>query len=132
MSRPTTSTPIPPKPTKVHPAINHHIAVLKRVPPQLIQRAAERLLPPAVPVAAGLAVELFQALFHEGGGDGLVEDFGLCGGAGEVAEGVGRVEGFARGVVGLGLGLGRWGLGAVASGAGGGVGHARAWERWCC
>ena len=62
MPRPTTSTSIPPKPTKVHPAINNHIPVLKRIPPQLIQRGPKRFLSSAVPVAARFALELFEAI----------------------------------------------------------------------
>jgi hypothetical protein len=65
VSRSTTSALITTKSAKVYTAIDHHIAVFKRVPTQLIQRAAERLLSPAVPVAASLAVELFQALFYQ-------------------------------------------------------------------
>jgi hypothetical protein len=53
------------KSAEVYTAIDHHVAVFKRVPTQLIQRAAEGLLPSAVPVAARLAVELFQALFYQ-------------------------------------------------------------------
>jgi hypothetical protein len=56
MSCSATRALIPPEPTKVDTAIDDYIAVLKRIPTQLIQRATERLLPPAVPVAASLAV----------------------------------------------------------------------------
>ena len=61
----TPSAPILPKPTKVHPAIHNHIPILKRIPPQLIQRRSEGLLPPAVPVAARFALELFEAFGYE-------------------------------------------------------------------
>ena len=65
MPPPTPSAPILPKPTKVHPAINNHIPVLKRIPPQLIQRGPKRFLSSAVPVAARFALELFEAFGYE-------------------------------------------------------------------
>lgn len=127
MSTPT-RPPIPSKPTKIHTPINNHIAILKRIPAQLIQRRAERFLPPVVPVAAGFAVQFVEALVHELRRDGLVEEFGERGGAGEVGEGGGGVEGCAGWVGGEILGLAMLvGGGAVAAWAGGGVGHA--WTR---
>jgi hypothetical protein len=65
VSRSASRALITTKSAEVYTAIDHHIAVLKRVPTQLIKCAAEGFLSPAVPVAARLAVELFQALFYQ-------------------------------------------------------------------